>query len=259
MKVEQLAILLKKDATELVSTLNLTEDQTEVDDQVAVKEIENFVKEISITKFSEGKKQAEGMAKRVVLTDVEKKIKDKFGVEGSNLDELIENASSKVVPQDDSKFRKEIDLWKAKTADFESKYNGIIQEHNHRVMTEKVVNHLSPIFEKFEFSTPKVKDIAVKEFVSKYQFEDSESGVYAKDGDKIIVDVSNLAVNHFKEYGKEKVVEVKGKPNVVQSFGTGSGVKTIEELMAEIPKAKTSEERAAILQEIQKLDTARRN
>jgi len=52
---------------------------------------------------------------------------------------------------------------------------------------------------------------------------------------------------------------VKGKPNVTQSFGTGSGLKTIEELMSEIPKAKTSEERAAILQEIQKLDTARRN
>jgi len=75
MKLEYIGVLLEKDPTEIAGSLNLAEGVQEVEDQEAVKLIGNHLKELKISKLSEGKKQAEGMAKRTVLSEVESKIK----------------------------------------------------------------------------------------------------------------------------------------------------------------------------------------
>ena len=258
MKLEQLASLLKKDATELVSTLNLQDGQQEVDDEIAVKEIDNFVRELSITKLNEGKKQGEGMAKRTVLSDAEKKIKEKFSIDGNGFDELIESLSTKISSQpSDEKWKKEIEILKAKHDDQKNKYEALLTNVSKIETKSKVNSRLEKVFDKIEFPTSKVRDIALNDFIDTYQFEDSESGLYAKKGDKVIVDVELLALNHFKEYGKEKAVQ-SAKPNVTFPNSSFTGSKTIEELYKEIDLAKTPEERANVLDEIKKLDAAKK-
>jgi hypothetical protein len=257
MKLEQMASLLKKDATELVSTLNLTEGQEEVSDEVAVKEISNFIREIEISKLSEGKKQGEGMAKRTILNDAEKKLKEKFGIDGNGFDDLIESLSTKVNSQPtDEKWKKEIEIWKAKHDDVTSKYNGLLTNVTKIETKSKVTSKLVNVFDKIDFPTPKVKDIAINDFIEQYQFEEAESGLYAKKGDKVIIDIENLALTHFKEYGKEK--QQGNKPNVTFPNSSYTGTKTLDELFAEIPKAKTAEERAQILDEIRKIEAAKK-
>lgn len=256
MKLEQMASLLKKDATELVSALNLQDSQAEVPDEVVVKEINNFIREIEISKLSEGKKQGEGMAKRTILSDAEKKLKEKFSVEGNSFDELIESLSTKINSQPtDEKYKKEIDLLRAKHSDIESKYNSLLTNAAKIETRSKVTSKLTSIFDKIEFPTTKVKEIALNDFVDNYQFEEAESGLYAKKGDKVIIDIETLAYNHFLEYGKAK--QSQQKPNVSFPDNTYTGSKTLEQLYAEIPKAKTAEERAQILEEIKKFDTAK--
>jgi hypothetical protein len=258
MKLEQMATLLKKDATELVRALNLTEGQEEVSDDIAVKEINNFIREIEISKLSEGKKQGEGMAKRTILSDAEKKIKEKFNVEGASFDDLIESLSSKVNSQPtDDKFKKEIDLWKAKHDDLTNKYNGLLTNVTKIDTKAKVTSKLSTVFDKIDFPSGKVKEIAINDFVEQYQFEEAESGLYAKQGERVIIDIENLALTHFREYGKVKEVQ-SAKPNVTFPNTSYTGSKTMEELFAEIPKAKTAEERVLILEEIKKLETAKK-
>ena len=259
MKLEQLGTLLKKDPKELVSTLNLTEGQDEVSDDIAVKEISNFLKEIEISKISEGKKQGEGMAKRTILSDVEKKIKDKFGIDGTNFDELIDNLSTKVTSQPtDEKFKKEIDLWKAKHDDVFTKYNGLLTNVQKIETKSKVTSKLSAVIDKIEFPTSKVKDIAINDFIDSYSFEEAESGLYAKKGDKVIIDIENLALTHLKEYGKEKQVQPV-KPGVTFAGGFQNGIKTKEELFADLDKAKTPEERAEVVENLKKWEAANKN
>ena len=258
MKLEQLASLLKRDATELVSALNLQEGQQEVDDEIAVKEINNFVKEIEISKLSEGKKQGEGMAKRTILSDAEKKIKEKFNVEGSTFDDLIESLSTKVNSQPtDEKYKKEIDLLKAKNEDLATKYNGLLTNVSKIETKSKLMTILKPVFDKIEFATAKVEEMAINDFVGSYEFPDSESGLYAKKNDKVFVDLESLALTHFKEYGKEKQVQ-QAKPNVIFPNNSYTGGKTMDELFDQINKSKTPEERAQILDEIKKLEAAKK-
>jgi hypothetical protein len=258
MKLEQMASLLKKDATELVSALNLTEGQEEVSDEIAVKEISNFIREIEISKLVEGKKQGEGMAKRTILSDAEKKIKEKFNVEGASFDDLIESLSTKVNTQpSDDKYKKEIDLWKAKHDDLINKYNGLLTNVTKIETKTKVTSKLSTVFDKIDFPSNKVKELAINDFVEQFQFEEAESGLYAKQGERVIIDIENLALNHFKEYGKMKEVQ-SAKPNVTFPNMSYTGKKTMDELFAEIPKAKTPEEQAQILDEIAKLEAAKK-
>jgi len=259
MKLEQLGTLLKKDQKELVSTLNLTEGQEDVSDELAVQHISNHLREIEISKLSEGKKQGEGMAKRTILSDVEKKIKDKFGVDGSNFDELIESLSTKVTSQPtDEKFKKEIDLWKAKHDDVFNKYNGLLSNVQKLETKTKITSKLQSVIEKIDFPTSKVKDIAINDFIDSYSFEEAESGLYAKKGDKVIIDIENLALNHLKEYGKEKQVQT-AKPNVSFAGGFTTGSKTKEELFAELDKAKTAEERAQVVEALKDWERANKN
>jgi hypothetical protein len=198
------------------------------------------------------------MAKRTILSDAEKKIKEKFNVEGASFDDLIESLSTKVNTQpSDDKYKKEIDLLKAKNDDLSNKYNGLLTNVTKIETKTKVTSKLSTVFDKIDFPSNKVKELAINDFVEQFQFEEAESGLYAKQGERVIIDIENLALNHFKEYGKVKEVQ-NAKPNVTFPNTSYTGSKTMDELFAEIPKAKNAEERAQILDEIAKLEAAKK-
>lgn len=250
MKLETLASVLKKDATELATALNVADGETEVSDDLAKKELDLFYNQLAIEKLSEGKKQEEGKAKRIVTTDLERKLKETFGVDGANFDEIIGNIA-KPAAVDDSKTKKDLDVYKAKATELETKYNDLLTKQEKSEMSNKVLGTLGSVIDTFTFATPKVKEIAISNFVNSYNFEDSENGIYAKVDDRIIIDINGLATKHFKDYGSEKTPEKKPK---LDAAGDPIGAKNIKDLLASIPSAKTAEERAEILAEIKRLE-----
>lgn len=255
MKMEQLASLLGKDATELAGTLNLQVD-SDVSEEILTKELTNFTKELSITKFNEGKKQGEGMAKRLVMTDAEKVLKDTFGVDGKDFNELVENVKSLKTEsgKPDDKIISERDKWKQTALEKEKEIDKLKNDFEVVRTTEKIKSQIGPRLEKFEFATNRVKELALNEFISNRKFKIDGSDIFIESSDNTFKTLSdNLIEDHFKEFGTVKPVGGKGTPPRGNQGGTNYG-STHSELLKAIEKATTPEELATIKTQLAALE-----
>jgi hypothetical protein len=251
MKLEQLASLLGKDATELQGSLNL-ENQAEVPDEILTRELTNFTKELSITKFNEGKKQGEGMAKRLVMTEAEKTLKDTFGVDGSNFNELVENLKGlKSESKADEKLLKERDQWKATALGKDTEIQNLKTQFETIQVTEKIKTQIVPKLDKFDFATSKVREVAVNDFIQNRKFKIEGSDIFIERNDAFFTLSDNEIENHFKEYGTIKQSKGNGTPprNTGTSYGTSKA-----DLFKEIDKATTPEEVARLREELAALE-----
>lgn len=251
MKLEQLASLLGKDATELQGSLNL-ENQAEVPDEILTRELTNFTKELSITKFNEGKKQGEGMAKRLVMTEAEKTLKDTFGVDGSNFNELVENLKGlKSESKADEKLLKERDQWKATALSKDTEIQNLKTQFETIQVTEKIKTQIVPKLDKFDFATSKVREVAVNDFIQNRKFKIEGSDIFIERNDAFFTLSDNEIENHFKEYGTIKQSKGNGTPprNTGTSYGTSKA-----DLFKEIDKATTPEEVARLREELASLE-----
>ena len=251
MKLEQLASLLGKDATELQGSLNL-ENQADVPDEILTRELTNFTKELSITKFNEGKKQGEGMAKRLVMTEAEKTLKDTFGVDGSNFNELVENLKGlKSESKADEKLLKERDQWKATALSKDTEIQNLKTQFETIQVTEKIKTQIVPKLDKFDFATSKVREVAVNDFIQNRKFKIEGSDIFIERNDAFFTLSDNEIENHFKEYGTIKQSKGKGTPprNTGTSYGTSKA-----DLFKEIDKATTPEEVARLREELAALE-----
>jgi len=251
MKLEQLASLLGKDATELQGSLNL-ENQAEVPDEILTRELTNFTKELSITKFNEGKKQGEGMAKRLVMTEAEKTLKDTFGVDGSNFNELVENLKGlKSESKADEKLLKERDQWKATALSKDTEIQNLKTQFETIQVTEKIKTQIVPKLDKFDFATSKVREVAVNDFIQNRKFKIEGSDIFIERNDAFFTLSDNEIENHFKEYGTIKQSKGNGTPprNTGTSYGTSKA-----DLFKEIDKATTPEEVARLREELAALE-----
>ena len=201
MKLEQLASLLGKDATELQGSLNL-ENQADVPDEILTRELTNFTKELSITKFNEGKKQGEGMAKRLVMTEAEKTLKDTFGVDGNSFNELVENLKGlKSESKADEKLLKERDQWKATALSKDTEIQNLKTQFETIQVTEKIKTQIVPKLDKFDFATSKVREVAVNDFIQNRKFKIEGSDIFIERNDAFFTLSDSEIENHFKEYG----------------------------------------------------------
>ena len=251
MKLEQLASLLGKDATELQGSLNL-ESQADVPDEILTRELTNFTKELSITKFNEGKKQGEGMAKRLVMTEAEKTLKDTFGVDGNSFNELVENLKGlKSESKADEKLLKERDQWKATALSKDTEIQNLKTQFETIQVTEKIKTQIVPKLDKFDFATSKVREVAVNDFIQNRKFKIEGSDIFIERNDAFFTLSDNEIENHFKEYGTIKQSNGKGTPprNTGTSYGTSKA-----DLFKEIDKATTPEEVARLRQELASLE-----
>ena len=251
MKLEQLASLLGKDATELQGSLNL-ENQADVPDEILTRELTNFTKELSITKFNEGKKQGEGMAKRLVMTEAEKTLKDTFGVDGNSFNELVENLKGlKSESKADEKLLKERDQWKATALSKDTEIQNLKTQFETIQVTEKIKTQIVPKLDKFDFATSKVREVAVNDFIQNRKFKIEGSDIFIERNEAFFTLSDNEIENHFKEYGTLKQSKGNGTPprNTGTSYGTSKA-----DLFKEIDKATTPEEVARLRQELASLE-----
>lgn len=252
MKLESLASLLGKDATELQGTLNL-EGQADVPDDILTRELTNFTKELSVTKFNEGKKQGEGMAKRLVMTEAEKTLKDTFEIEGSNFNEIVENLKGlKSDGKTDDKLKADLDKWKQTALAKDTEIQNLKSQFETIQVTEKIKSQILPKLERFEFATPKVREVAVNEFLNNKKFKVEGSDIFIEKNDAFFTLGESEIENHFKEYGIVKATNSKGTPPRKQD-GT-SYPKDKASIYKEIEKATTSEQIAELREQLAALE-----
>jgi len=252
MKTEQLASLLKKDATELSSTLNL-ELSADVPDDILTRELTNFHSELKINSIAEGKKQGDGMAKRLVMTEVDKHLKETFGVEGNDFKEIVENVKGlKSESKTDDKVSKERDQWKQTALSKDVEIQNLKNQFEQIQTTDKIKSQILPKLDKFEFATPKVREVAVNEFLSNRKFKVDGQDIFIERNDAFFT-LSDVEIeNHFKEYGIVKSVKSNGtKPREQNGTSYGSSV---ADLLKAIDKATTPEELSDLRSQLSALE-----
>lgn len=264
MKLELLASLLGKDATELKGTLNLADGQENVPDEVVQSQIKEF---ISIEKLnakqagiSEGKKQAEGMSTRLTMEKVEKRLKE-LGIEGQNFEEQINwlttNKNTGKGADVDKKLLEKLDILKVKLETVEKEKNEIYEKFTRKELEKNLQKKLSSVIEKFQFPTDHVKEMAVQEFVNSNKFLENEGDVFLLDIEgKPTAKFEQQALQHFEKWGvkadKANLPPTReNKPGSSGSYGNN-----LEDLFKSLRNAKTPEEMAAINEKIAVLENA---
>lgn len=255
MKLEFLAGLLEKQPTELETTYNVS-DPENVQEDVLKKVLSDHIKEVKISALSEGKKQGEGMAKRTVLSNAEKALKETFDIDGSNFDELVENLKAKKFESKgggDEKIIKENQVLKTKYQDLENQFNSlknnIETEKSQYVIKEKLLPHL----EKFELA-PKAREAALRDIftIGKLSVSDDTIVLDTDTGIKIINDkyIEDFLSGYGtpKQANKQQVTNSRDKQN---DTSYGSDLATLYD---SYHKAKTMEEKKIIADKIKALD-----
>lgn len=255
MKLEFVADLLKKDASELVSTLNL-QVQDEVPENALKDLITNHIKEIEINSKVLGKKEGEGMAKRTILTEAEKKLKTNFEVDGKDFDEIITNLSAKFETlsksgSKDEDLKKQVDTWKNTVKDLQTKLESKDKEFESIRTKEVVKNKILPVIGKFEFATQRVQEIAINQFLETNTFKIEGEDLFLEKDGKYFSNALEIAENHFKDFGKPKENKAGNAP--MERNGSNKGT-TLKDLLEQVNKSKTSEERQSIMAQIQALE-----
>lgn len=257
MKLESLASLLGKDAAELAGTLNVQDNQENVPDDAILGVLKSHIKEVEVNAKLNGKREAEGMAKRTILSEAEKKLKSSFGIDGENFEEIVTNLNGKFesltkAGTKDEDLKKEVDTWKKTVKELQSKLESKDKEFESIRTKEVVKSKIMPILGKFEFATSKVQEIALSQFLDSNQFKIEGDDLFLEKNGAYFSNIVETAENHFKEFGK---VKDSGKPApVVRSGSTNYGT-TLKELLSQVDKAKTTEERQSILNQIKALET----
>jgi len=252
MKLEQLASLLGKDAVELQGSLNL-EGQADVPDEILTRELTNYTKELSVTKFNEGKKQGEGMAKRLVMTEAEKTLKDTFGVDGKDFNELVENLKGlKSDSKADEKLLKERDQWKQTALSKDVEIQNLKNQFETIQVTEKIKSQITPKLDKFEFATSKVREVALNDFIQNRKFKIEGADIFIERNDAFFTLSENEIESHFKEYGTIKQGKPSGTPPRQSgiSYGTSKA-----DIFKAIDNAKTPEEIAELRSRLASLES----
>ncbi len=255
MKLEQLAALLKKDATEFSSTLNL-DAQAEVPDDILTRELTSFHSELKVNYIAEGKKQGDGMAKRLVMTEAEKALKDAFGIDGKDFNELVDNLKvlkSSEGGKVDEKIKADAEKWKQTALAKETEIQTLKSQFETIQTTEKIRGQILPKLDKFEFATAKVREVAINEFLSTKKFKVDGSDIFLERHDNTFVVLSDNEIeSHFKEFGTIKQGKPPGTPPR-QPSGTSYGSSKAEIYKA-IDKATTAEEITALREQLNALE-----
>lgn len=250
MKLELLASELGKDATELSSTFKLEEGVTEVSPEIIARELPNIIGIIKKSSISEGKKQGEGMARRLVSTEIENLFSKELGINGK-INEMVETLKTKLAnPVDggNEEFKKREIAYKTQISDLEKTILTNKEKFSKIETQSKVKSKLMPLISGFDFATDKVKEVAINSYLNNKKFSISENDIFIDVNGVLNADFDKDVDKHFSEFAKKKKVE-NPKPGAAKPDGT-----TYSTDLAELTKlhsnATTTDEKNAILKQM---------
>src|SRR5690606_4723853 len=124
MKLEVFAGLLQQPATEIRTALNVPEDQQDIDDQIVADKLKGYIKEIEVTKLSEGKTQAKGWAEKEVKSGIERRFSE-LGIDGKDLDDRFTNLKTALETRQDTTTKDQITAYKQQVTDLKNQLDQV--------------------------------------------------------------------------------------------------------------------------------------
>lgn len=258
MEIGVIAAALNKPAEELKTAYNITDDKI---DETTLKSI--LSKEIDLVSkqsFKSGKDEGFNWGTREIKSKVEKQLKSEFEIDG-DLDTIITTLKTKMQPDDPKKheaYKHEIETYKAKLQNINAQFDTFKSEVENEKKTSKIkskIDSVLPIF--FETSNSKLKDVAVREFLNSYSIEEIDGSVMVFDKEKrpIYKQFDDLTQEFFKDFLplKEAKKAAPTIPNDPTKMFSPNG-QSKDQLLKELSKAKTGDERAAILEKIKSME-----
>jgi hypothetical protein len=205
MNIGALASLLGKEEKEFLEVHKLEGDLTlESVESILKSELPNWKKKL----ITEAKDEAYGRATKEQFTKVEKQLSDRFGITSTgDFAKVLDELESKIQPpkgNDDAieKVKRDAEIWKEKfnalNTDF-GKYKETIEFEGKK---NKVVSKLNSVLpETFDVKSDKLKELAMNQFLSDYNFDLIDNDVQLFQGDKpIFKPFEDVAKEYFKEY-----------------------------------------------------------
>jgi hypothetical protein len=260
MKIGVIASILEKDATELVNAHKIDAGietlEGETLENVLKTEIEDLKKSIKIN----SKKEAFGFAERQVKTDIEKRIKSDFGVDGENIDTLFEALKDKVSKPEtktDEKVLKELEIYKGKYTktleEFEGFKKVVESEKRNSVIFSKLETVINENFD--VTGRDKLKKIALSDFTGNFDFEilDNEIHLIDKETKKpTFKNLEDVARDYFKEIFPEKSKDLKPpiQPSKYDPAKPQTVGKTKEELVFQLRRERDPAQRELIKKQL---------
>ena len=94
MNLGDLASILEKDAVELGKAYEITETETELDLETVSKILNPAITQLKKSLRIAAKDEGYKMAERTIKTDIEKRMKTEFGIDGTDMDSLFSGIKS---------------------------------------------------------------------------------------------------------------------------------------------------------------------
>lgn len=261
MKIGVLASILEKDATELAKALNLAEGVDTLDSDILETTLKTQIEDLKKSVKSNAKKEAFGFAERQVKTEIEKRLKESFGVDGETLDDVFESLKSKVgKPADDSKLQRELEIYKGKYQNIENEFKTFKSQIEAREKESVIFSKLESVLsESFDITgKEKLKKIAFSDFAKSYSFEDIDGEIHLADPatkKPIFKDFGTVATEYFKDVFPAKTPNSKA-PTTPPQFDPAKAREIPNEmpqLLEAFIKEKDPAQKALIKQKIEAL------
>lgn len=257
MKLEILGSILKKEPTELASTLKIAEGSDVPDDQVSKLITAHIESERALLKASIETEQ-KGMQTRLAKTALEKSLKEKFAfLKGSKLDDMMDEIDAQLSSSGSSDseklaLTKQIEAFKLKAEKAEKELSDFTKAEADKARKASIVARLSAQLEKYEFVSDKVKELAIDQFINSNSFIVSGTDIFLEKDSKPVVISDKDIESHFSSFGSVKDTKKK-LPNTRDEGGEGKLSR--QDLFKKLKEASTPEDIARIQEQISSLET----
>ena len=248
MKIGDLAGIFEKPVQEFAKTYEIGEGVEEIDLETISKILTPEITALKKALLKKGKDDGYGMAERLVKTEIEKRMKSEFGVDGESLDDLFTGLKTKIQPKDPKETDKltlEFERLKEQKVKIETEF----ETFKKGVENEKKLSNQFHVFDgffssKFDVKSERLKKLAFEGFVKDFDIEQGKDSVFAidKKTNKPLSDnVEDLIFNLYKD---DFTPKGENKPNSIPSV-PGSDPKGFEgignnsqEILAQLRKEK---------------------
>ena len=211
MKLGDLASILEQDAVELGKAYEITELETELDLETVSKILNPAITQLKKSLRIAAKDEGYKMAERTIKTDIEKRMKSEFGIDGADMDSLFSGIKSQIKPRDskdDDKLRIELERVQSQKEALEKEFTTFKTS----IETEKKKGDQFGIFnelfsKKFDVSSDNLKKMAFNGFLEKFEIEKGEKSSFAidkKTNKPLHTELEDLIFESFKDDFKVK-------------------------------------------------------